>query len=212
MFKKVLFATVGAVSLGLSASASAHNALDLKEGYAGYSTPMVLSVNHGCKASPVVGLRLQVPDGVTDAKAAFDPAWDIEYKMRKLDTPIMAHGRQVDEVVGEIIWKNPVKVVPADGWYPFKFRMTLPDEPGKIVHIKNITVCEEGTDPYVDMPEAELDINDPDFAKKTWAFMTATSGPAPFVVVRAPEKKQYPWEWTPEQARGDALQQEAMAK
>ena len=58
-------------------------------------------------AVPVVGLRIKVPDGVTDAKAAFDPAWDIEYKMRKLETPIMAHGREVNEVVGEIIWKNP---------------------------------------------------------------------------------------------------------
>ncbi|MDG2242157.1 MAG: DUF1775 domain-containing protein [Rhodospirillaceae bacterium] len=214
MFKKALYTTAAilGLSLGAPAPANAHNALDLKEGYAGYSTPMVLSVNHGCKNSPVIGLRIKVPEGVTDAKAAFDPAWDIEYKMRTLETPIMAHGRQVNEVVGEIIWKNPVKVVPANGWYPFKFRMTLPDEPGKIFHVQNITVCEEGTDPYVDLPEMVLDVNDPEFAKKTWEFMTATATPAPFLVIRAPEKKQYPWEWTPEQARGTATQQEAMAK
>ena len=57
-----------------------------------------------------------------------------------------------------------------------------------------------------------LDINDPEFAKKTWEFMTATPAPAPFLVTRAPDKKQYPWEWTTEQARGETSQQEAMAK
>jgi len=213
MFKKALFTTAAVLGLSLgTAPADAHNALDLKEGYAGYSTPMILSVNHGCHGSPVVGFRIKVPQDVHDAKAAFDPAWDIEYKMRKLEDPIMAHGRPVSEVVDEIIWKNPVKVVPANGWYPFKFRMTLPDEPGKVFHVQNITVCEEGTDPYVDLPEIALDINDPEFAAKTWAFMTATPTPAPFLVIRAPDKKQQPWEWTPAQARGTAMEQEAMAK
>lgn len=199
--KKLLTALSGTL---LAAGAWAHNGLDIKEGLAGYSTPMVLSVNHGCKSSPVIGLRIQVPEGVTDAKAAFDPFWTIEYKMRKLDKPIEAHGRMIDEVVGEIIWKDPQRPIPADGWYPFKFRMTVPDRPGDIVHIRNITVCEEGTDPYVDLPEVALDINDPKFAEKTWAFMTATATPAPFFVIRAPAKKQYPWEWTPAQARGES--------
>ncbi|MDX2222475.1 MAG: DUF1775 domain-containing protein [Rhodospirillaceae bacterium] len=210
MLKPSLLAAVAAVAL--ATPALAHNALDLKEAYAGYSTPMVLSVNHGCKAKPVVGLRLKVPDGIVDAKAAFDPNWTIEYKMRKLDKPIEMHGRPVTEVVDEIVWKDPVKTVPADGWYPFQFRMTIPETPGKVLHIKNITVCPDATDPYVDMPSAELDINDPEFAKKTWAFMTATPGPAPFLVIRAPEKKQYPWEWTSEQAKGASPSQEAMAK
>jgi uncharacterized protein YcnI len=212
MFKKVLVTTAVVLSFGWVHPASAHNGLDLKEGYAGYSTPMVLSVNHGCKGSPITGLRIRVPDGVTDAKAAFDPVWNIEYKMRKLETPIMAHGREINEVVGEIIWKAPAKPLPANAWYPFKFRMTLPNEPGKIFHVQNITMCEEGSDAYIDLPETALDINDPLFAEKTWAFMTATATPAPFLVIREPEKKQYPWEWTPEQALGVEYQKEAMAR
>ena len=123
--------------------------------------------------------------------------------MRKLDEPVVLHGRPVTEVVDEIIWKDPVKPVPADGWYPFRFKMTVPDEPGRVMHIRNITVCEEGTDPYVDLPAEDLDINDPDFAAKAWDFMTATPTPAPFFIIRVPEKKQYPWEWTPAQVRGE---------
>lgn len=208
MIKKTLLtvAVIASFTINGAEPAKAHNSLNIKEGYAGYSTHMVLSVSHGCHGSPVIGLRIKVPDGITNAKAAFDPAWDIEYKMRTLEEPMMSHGRSINEVVGEIIWKNPLKVVPADAWYPFKFRMTLPDEPGKVFHIQNITVCEEGTDPYVDLPEVALDIRDPDFAEKTWAFMTATPTPAPFLVIRAPEKKQNAWEWTPAQARGEASQ------
>jgi len=193
------------ICLGVTVAvpAAAHNAVSIKEGLAGYSTAMALNVNHGCKGSPIVGLRLQVPDGITDAKAAFDPFWTIEYKMRKLDEPIEAHGRMINEVVGEIVWKNPKTPIPADGWYPFQFRMTLPNEPNRVLHVKNITLCEEGTDPYIDMPAVALNVNDEKFAEKTWAFMTATATPAPFLVIRAADKKQYPWEWTPAQARGD---------
>ena len=202
MLNKLFCIIVTVLGIGLAASAAAHNAIDVKEVMAGFRQPMVLSVNHGCKASPVIGLRLKVPDGVFEAKAAFDPFWTIEYKMRKLDEPVVLHGRPVTEVVDEIIWKDPVKPVPADGWYPFRFKMTVPEEPGRVMHIRNITVCEEGTDPYVDLPEKALDINDPDFAAKAWDFMTATATPAPFFIIRAPEKKQYPWEWTPAQVRG----------
>lgn len=209
MSKKTLITTFVAIILAFGGSASAHNALDLKEGYAGYFTSMVLNVYHGCGPSRVVGLRIKVPDGITDAMAMFDPAWDIEYKMRTLETPIMAHGHQFTEVVDEIIWKNPVKVIPAVGWYPFKFRMTLPNEPGKVIHIQNITVCEEGTLAYVDMPEVALDINDPEFTKKAWTFMTATKTPAPFLIIRAPERREHPWDWTPEQVRGESIPKEA---
>ena len=201
MFNKILLVT--ATALGFANIALAHNGLDLKEGMAGFRTEMTMSVNHGCKGSPVVGLRLKVPDGIVEAKAAFDPFWTIEYKMRKLDVPVVLHGRPVSEVPDEIIWKDPATPVPANGWYPFRFKMTLPDEPRRVMHIKNITVCQEGTDPYVDLPEKDLDVDDPDFAAKAWAFMIATPNPAPFLIVRAPVKKQYPWEWTPAQVRGE---------
>ncbi len=210
--KKSLIAATAITAIAMASPVFAHNALDLKEAYAGYSTPMTLSVNHGCKASPVTGLRIKVPDGITDAKAAFDPNWTVEYKMRKLDKPIVAHGRPVSEVVDEIIWKDSAKPLSADGWYPFQFRMTIPETPNKVLHVKAITVCTDSTDAYIDMPKEELKVDDPEFAKKAWAFMTATPTPAPFLVIRAPTKKQNPWEWTAEQARGAAPKQEAMAK
>ena len=190
--------------LAHSATTRAHNVINIEEAWAGYSTSMELNVNHGCKGSPVVGLRLKVPDGVTDAKAAFDPHWTIEYRYRDLDEPIVRHGREITRAVDEIIWKDPVKILPADAWYPFRFRMTMPDRPDEVLHFRNITVCEEGTDAYVDLPDEPLSVDDPNWADSVWKFVTATATPAPFVVIRARERKQYHWNWTPEDARGAA--------
>lgn len=203
MLKKALLAGVAAIGLSLSGlPAMAHNVVSVWEAPAGHSFAMKLNVNHGCKASPIIGARLQVPDGIVDAKAGYMEGWSIEYKKRTLDEPIELHGRPVTEVVSEIIWSKDEGSVPADGWISLPFRMTMPDAPGTIMHIKNITVCEEGTDPYIDMPETALDITDPEFAAKTWAFMSATPNPAPFVVLRRATKKQYPWEWSAEEAVG----------
>ena len=204
MLKKTLLAGVAAIglSMGMTLPAAAHNVLNVWEGPAGHMFPMLLNVNHGCKGSPVTGARLQIPDGVVDAKAGHLEDWTIEYKRRTLDEPVVLHGRPVSEVVSEITWTKKEGTVPADGWVQFPFRMTLPDEPGTVVHVKNITVCEEGTDPYIDMPETALDITDPEFATKAWDFMSATDHPAPFIVLRRASKKQYPWEWTPEEAVG----------
>ncbi|MGB1876379.1 MAG: YcnI family protein [Rhodospirillaceae bacterium] len=201
------------LSMGAAGTASAHNVLNVSEAPAGYLFPMVLNVNHGCKAAPVTAARLQIPNGIVDAKAVDKVGWKIEYKMRDLETPVMMHGREVTEVIGEIVWTKMGDPVPSDGWASFEFRGTIPKDVGRVMHFKNITVCEGGkTDAYVDMPEQALDVNDPEFAKKAWAFMTATSGPAPMVVIREPAKGQYPWEWTPEQIRGEEPSQEAMAR
>jgi uncharacterized protein YcnI len=200
------------ISMGAATTAFAHNVINVAEAPAGYLFPMKLNVNHGCKGAPISAARLQIPDSIIDAKAIDKIGWNIEYKMRTLDTPATLHGREVTEVIGEIVWTKIGDPVPADGWASFEFRGTIPEDIGKVLHFKNITVCSDGaTDPYVDMPEAELKVDDPEFAAKAWAFMTATPHPAPMVVIRQPSKGQYPWLWTPEQARGEAPSQEAMA-
>ncbi|MBM3515539.1 MAG: YcnI family protein [Alphaproteobacteria bacterium] len=211
MFKSAIL-TGGAV-VALAGVASAHNVLSVNEGPEGFLFPMTLNVNHGCKGAPVIGARLKIPDEIVDAKASDKPGWKVEYKMRKLDKPISQHGREVTEVIDEISWSTAGNPVPPDGWATFEFRVRLPDTPGKVLYFKNITVCTDGkTDPYVDLPKEALDINDPMFAKKAGEFMRATPGPSPLFIVRKADKKQYPWEWTPEQVRGDSPQQAAQAK
>lgn len=208
-YVKVAFAA--AIGAAFSTGATAHNVLSVNEGQAGYLFPMTINVNHGCKGEPVVGVRLKIPESIVDTKASQKAGWNIEYKMRKLDKPITQHGREITEVIDEIYWKDPAQPLATDGWAAFEFRVRLPDTPGEVLYFKNITVCPKGTDPYVDLPKEALSIKDPAFPEKAAAFMRATPGPAPLFIVRPKAKNQYPWEWTPEQVRGEG-QQEAKAK
>jgi len=205
---------IGAVAASFSIGANAHNSLTSFEGYAGYRHETELLITHGCKGSPVNEVRVKIPDYIISASAHHDPDWDVEYQMRKLDEPFRGEGGvMVSEVVDTIIWKNPKASVPNNMYRSFRFRVGLPKEVNKVVHFQSINICENGErDPYVDMPEAELNVNAPDFKEQAWKFMTATATPAPFLVTRQPPKPQYPWEWSSEQASGAADQQKASAE
>lgn len=195
--KKLFLATVAAGACGLFVTgASAHNTLTSWEAPAGYVVDLEMRVTHGCKGSPVKELRVKIPEGVMRVSVGANRDWKVETKMRKLDKPVPGEGgAMLTETVDEIIWKDPVSPIPAGGAFEgFKFRGALPKEPGKILFFRNISVCENGDDKYVDMPKEELKIDDPEFKKKVWDFMTATSGPSPFLILTKPEKPQYPWE------------------
>lgn len=185
--------------------AHAHNFLSSAEAFAGYRETVSLLVTHGCKGSPVKEVRLRVPAGVTSARPHHDHDWTIETVMKKLDEPIQAGGgRVISEVVDQIIWKDPKRSMPDNMYQEFRVRMLLPDSPGQILYFQSVNICENGErEAYVDLPEIELKLDDPEFGKKTWAFMTATATPAPFLILREAPKKQYPWDWTLEQVHGE---------
>jgi uncharacterized protein YcnI len=174
--------------------AQAHDAFTSMYATAGYNQDLEMRVSHGCKGSAVNQLRIKIPDEVSGVMVEYRRDWKVETKMRKLAQPMMIDGRTVTEVVDEIIWSAPRSSLPAAGVFEgFKFRARLPDSPGKILFFKTITGCEQGDDKYIDLPKTALDIKDADFPKKIWAFMTATSGPAPFVILEKASRGQYPW-------------------
>ncbi|MBL8644690.1 MAG: DUF1775 domain-containing protein [Rhodospirillaceae bacterium] len=213
--KKLFLATVAAGVCGLIAtSASAHNVLTSMEGYAGYVTDFEMRVTHGCKGSPVKEVKIRIPAELSRVSVGANRDWKVETKMRKLDKPIPGEGgNMITEVIEEITWKDPKSPIPAGGVFEgFKFRGALPKEDGKIIFFRTINICEQGDDKYVDMPKEELKLNDPDFKKKLWTFMTATATPSPFLITVKAPKPQYPWE-PMEPAKAEApTQQKAAAK
>jgi periplasmic copper chaperone A len=175
--------------------ATAHNVLTSVYAPAGYVHDMEMRVTHGCKGSPVNEVRLKIPEGVTRVSAGYNRDWEIELKMRKLPKPVPGEGgTMITETVDEIIWKNPKSPLPASGMFEgFKFRGSLPDKPGEILFFKTINNCVKGDDKYIDMPKEPLNAKTPGLSDKLWAFMTATSGPAPFVILEKPSRPQYPF-------------------
>jgi uncharacterized protein YcnI len=180
----------------LPAVAAAHNFVAPAQAPAGYVQDLAMRVPHGCKGSPVKQVRIKIPEDVYRVTVDYRDDWDIELKMRKVDPPVSVEvGPPITETVDEVIWSNPANVLPPDRVGEFRFRAKLPNEPGRILFFRTLNACEEGDDNYIDLPEMTLDVKDPAFHEKFWAFMTATATPAPYVFLTKPERPQYPWEW-----------------
>ncbi len=184
----------------------AHNYLLETESPAGYVRDIVMRVPHGCKDSPVINVRVKIPDDVYRVTVAHRDDWDVDVKMRKVDPPVVGDaGREITETVDEIIWSNPKEPLPADRVGEFRFRAKLPNEVGRILFFRTLNTCEEGDDNYIDLPEANLDPGDPGFHTKFWEFMIATATPSPYLILTRPERPQYPWEWSSMADRAHAL-------
>jgi periplasmic copper chaperone A len=194
--KRTITVSVGFLVCILAAQvAPAHNVLTSVYAPAGYVHDMEMRVTHGCKGSPVNEVRLKIPEGVTRVSAGYNRDWQIELKMRKLPKPVPGEGgTMITETVDEIVWKNPKSPLPASGMFEgFKFRGSLPDKPGEILFFKTINTCVKGDDKYVDMPKEPLNAKTPGLSDKLWAFMTATPGPSPFLILEKPSRPQYPF-------------------
>lgn len=194
--------TVGLLPL----TSGAHNYLRDIEGPAGYVQDIVMRVPHGCKGSPVNEVRIKIPKDVYRVTVEYRDDWDIETKMRKVEPPVVGDGgRPITETVDEIRWSNPVNLLPPDRTGEFRFRAQLPDEVGRIVFFRTLNTCVSGDDNYIDLPETPLNLSDPDFHEKFWAFMTATATPAPYMILTPPPRPQYPWQWKSLQDREHVL-------
>jgi periplasmic copper chaperone A len=179
----------------LAAPLFAHNTLTSMYAPAGYVQDLEMRVTHGCKGSPVKEVRVKIPDGVMRVSVANNRDWTVETRMRKLPKPVPGEGgNMITETVDEIVWKNPKTPIPGLGAFEgFKFRGALPNTPGEILFFRTVNVCEKGDDKYIDMPKEAMKANTPGLSDKLWKFMTATSGPAPFLILEKATRPQYPF-------------------
>lgn len=192
-----MFATAAIATLGIAAhTAAAHNALTPMYAPAGYTQDLEMRVYHGCKGSPVKAVRVKIPEQVSRVNIEYSRDWEIETRTRKLPKPItMEGGVVISDTIDEIIWKNPKSPLPANGRYEaFRFRASLPNTPGAILYFRAITVCEQGEEPYVDLPKVQFDANSPDARAQLTKLMTATPFPSPFLILEKPARPQYPFD------------------
>ena len=194
--KRTMFTTVIAtLAVVLMAPVFAHNTFTTQYAPAGYLQDLEMRVTHGCKGSPVNSVRIKIPEGVYRVTVNNSRDWSVEIKMRKLAKPVPGDGgNMMTETADEVIWSNPKSTIPAMGYFEgFKFRASLPKEPGQILFFKTINGCVAGDDKYVDLPATPLDLKGKDFPQKLLAFMSATPGPSPFLILEKPLRPQYPW-------------------
>lgn len=195
MRASIFVAACAAVAVLGAPATRAHNTFTSMYAPAGYIQDLEMRVTHGCKGSPVKEVRVRIPEGVMRVSAAYVRDWQVELKMRKLSKPVAGEGgNMITETVEEIIWKNPKSPIPPSHMFEgFKFRAALPDAPGTILFFKTINICEKGEERYIDMPKEPLTARTPDLPSKLLKFVSATPGPAPFLILEKPSRPQYPF-------------------
>jgi uncharacterized protein YcnI len=133
-----------------SGSAFAHITLETASAPANGTYKAILRVPHGCAGAATTGLRVRIPDGVTEVKPMPKPGWTIAIKQAKLAKPYISEGTTVTEGVVEIDWTGGTL---PDAYYDeFVFRAKLPDSAGKSVYFPVIQVCGDKETKWIEIP------------------------------------------------------------
>lgn len=139
----------------LPAAALAHVTLETSEAPADGYYKAVLRVPHGCEGSATTTIRVQIPDGVKQAKPMPKAGWQLTVKKQKLAQPYDWYGTKVTEDVHEIIWSGGN--LPDAFYDEFIFRAKLPGDEGKTIHFPVIQTCATGEAKWIDIPAEGAD-------------------------------------------------------
>ncbi len=144
--------------IGLAASlaaipALAHVTLANPQAAVGSYYKAVFKVPHGCKGSPTVKLRIQIPDGVIAIKPQPKAGWQIETVTGTYHKAYTLHGAQVTSGVREVSWSGKLP----DAYFDeFAFQAYLtPDLPaGTSLNFPVVQECEKGVERWIDSKES----------------------------------------------------------
>ncbi len=138
-------------AIAIATGAFAHITLETREAKAGSSYKAALKVPHGCDGSPIVRLRVEIPEGVFAVKPMPKPGWQIEtVRGPYAKTYPYYHGVQLSEGVKEIVWTGKL----LDEHYDeFAFNSSLGSDlkPGPI-YFPVTQICEKGEIAWTEIP------------------------------------------------------------
>lgn len=86
--------------------AFAHVTLEGREAAVGTGYKAVFRVPHGCKGQATTSVRIQIPEGVVNAKPMPKAGWTLDKVKGKYATTYKPYGHEVSEGVKEIEWKG----------------------------------------------------------------------------------------------------------
>ena len=151
---RVLTLSAAAVLAALVAvPASAHVTLETQQAVAGTYYKAVLRVGHGCDGSPMIRMRVRVPDGAVAVKPMPKPGWEVATVKGKLAQPYDdGHGNKITEGITEIVWSGGKLL--DEHYDEFAFRMRLPATPNVTAYVPVVQECEKGVHRWIEIPAA----------------------------------------------------------
>lgn len=148
------------LAMVVSPLAQAHVTLATGEAHINSHYKAVLQVPHGCQGSPTTAIRVQIPDGMIDARPQPKPGWEIDLTQGEYDEPHELYGSKVESGVQEIAWQGNTL---ADEYYDeFVFTGYLSSdlEPGSPLPLPVVQECEDGTTRWIDTPDSDASSQD----------------------------------------------------
>jgi periplasmic copper chaperone A len=109
----------------VAAPVSAHVVFSPGRATAGSYHAGVLRVGHGCGTEATTAIRVEIPEGITVARAQPKPGWTIEVEQAALAAPIVADGKTLTARVASITWRGELA---ADQFDDFGLMLKLPPE------------------------------------------------------------------------------------
>ena len=111
-------------------------------------------VGHGCGASPVRQIVVQIPEGVQGAKPMPKAGWTLAIARAPLALAYSDHGRRVTEGVSSITWtaSTPGDQLQNDWYDEFVLQARLPERSGPM-YWQVSQVCEQGRVDWTDLPK-----------------------------------------------------------
>lgn len=121
----------------LATTAAAHVVFTGPNVQAGQPFELTLKVQHGCKGSPTIRLRVRIPKGIVDARPTPKPDWRETVSGGGAGSP------------AEIDWSGllPDK---QDGSFTFTGRVAPDVKPGTIIHFPVVQECEKGVERWIE--------------------------------------------------------------
>ena len=132
--------------------AAAHVSLETKQATVGAPYKAVFTVPHGCKGSPTVKIRVQIPEGVIAVKPMPKAGWSVDVVEGKYAGEYDFHGNKLSSGVKEVAWSGGK--LPDKNYDEFVMQTMLTDvlKPNTILYFPVVQECETGVSRWIEIP------------------------------------------------------------
>ena len=121
-------------------AAQAHVTLDTSQAPALGYVRIAARVPHGCEGEATIGLRVQIPDGVTAVKPQPKPGWTLQVVTEPAAGT--ASGHDSSPPVREVLWRaQPGQALSDDFFDEFVLRVRMPDAAGQTIWFPFVQEC-----------------------------------------------------------------------
>ena len=135
--------------------AAAHITLETKQATVGSYYKAVFAVPHGCKGSPTVKIRVQIPEGVIGVKPMPKAGWSVDVIEGKYANEYDYHGNKLSTGVKEVAWSGGKLL--DQNYDEFVISSFLTDnlKPNTTLYFPVVQECESGVSRWIEVPAQE---------------------------------------------------------